>query len=651
MRARLIQLGWCLSAAVLGATEPARLTPAQRLEPARLQAVEADRARFARERVALLDLWSKEDYRAVLHVHAEDSDHTLGTREQVLVAARKTGVRVVMFTDHGGPLTNTWRGRREGVLFIAGSEESEGQLRFPPLTTAAGAVRDAELKFACHVEDHPDADLKGCVGMEICNRHTDQKLDRTMSEIVSRAAGDAELWKSLTNSFARWPDAVFAAGSDPRPELFGRWDRELRKRRFTGIAGNDAHQNVIVKGFNFDPYEVSFRHLTTHLLAPELTEESIRMALRRGHGYVAHDWLADPTGFAFGAMNNLGVFPMGDKAPMQGTTTVMGLTPVASHQKLIFEGRVIAETNGTNLTFKAKQRGAYRLEAWLTVGGEERPWIYSNPVYLEDHGLFDIPLPNGLETPEVAVKKDIAYAQGRPEDEPKQKLDLYIPPTRASASVPVFVFMHGGAWRFGDRALYPPVGHRFAREGILTVIPSYRLAPKSPWPAQAEDTAAAFAWTVRHIAEHGGDTNRIFIGGHSAGGHLTSLLACNDRFLKPYGLSSSLIKGVVSLSGVYNLDVGDAMTSVFGRERGVRRDASPLFFVQAPAPPFFVSYCEWDYPTLPAQAKIFHAALRQAGIASELFFTPRDNHIYEMISLTQENDETAKAVIQFILGH
>src|SRR6185503_285552 len=127
-------------------------------------------------------------------------------------------------------------------------------------------------------------------------------------------------------------------------------------------------------------------------------------------------------------------------------------------------------------------------------------------------------------------------------------------------------------------------------------IPSYRLAPKSPWPAQAEDTAAAFAWTVQHIAEHGGDTNRIFIGGHSAGGHLTSLLACNDRFLKPYGISSRVIRGVISLSGVYNLDVGDAMASVFGRERGVRRDASPLYFVQSPAPPFFVSYCEWDYP-------------------------------------------------------
>ena len=197
--------------------------------------------------------------------------------------------------------------------------------------------------------------------------------------------------------------------------------------------------------------------------------------------------------------------------------------------------------------------------------------------------------------------------------------------------------------------LYPPFGQRFAKEGIVTVIPSYRLAPKSPWPAQAEDTAAAFAWTVQHAAEFGGDTNRIFIGGHSAGGHLTSLITFNDRYLKPFGLSTKHIHGVISLSGVYNLEFGDAMASVFGTDHDVRRDASPQFFVKSPAPPFLVTYCEWDYPTLPGQAKLFHAALRRAGVASELVYTPNENHIMEMIAFTHDEDATAKRVVRFIL--
>jgi hypothetical protein len=127
---------------------------------------------------------------------------------------------------------------------------------------------------------------------------------------------------------------------------------------------------------------VSFRNLCTHILARELTEPEVRQALRDGHVYVSHDWLCDPTGFALGAVNNLGVFPMGDTAVMTGNTRVVGLTPLPAKLKLIHHGVVVQETAGTNLTFVPKEPGAYRLEAWLTVDGEDRPWIYSNPVYL-----------------------------------------------------------------------------------------------------------------------------------------------------------------------------------------------------------------------------------------------------------------------------
>jgi acetyl esterase/lipase len=634
-----------------GSNAPAlapRFTPVERLAPAHLAAVHAARQAWETQRVPAPEIWGLEDYRAVIHVHAEDSNHTRGTRAEVLAAAKKTGVRVVLLTDHRGPKPETWRGLRDGVLFLAGSEESDGRLRFPRFDEAGRVLADDELKFMCHVEERPDADLKGYAGLEIVNRHTDQKLDRRLEEFLAGAMTNAMAWQQLTNSLARWPDELFAAGCDYREVLVSKWDRELRHGRFTAIAGNDAHQNVVLNGVTFDPYEVSFRNLSTHILARELTEAEIRHALRQGQVYVAHDWLADPSGFLFGAVNNLGVFPMGASALMQGSTRIVGLTPIPARQRLIHNGQVIAETNGTNLTFRAKLPGAYRLEAWLEVAGEWRPWIYANPVYLEEQSLFNLPLPDATESPRVAVQKDIVYIDGLPEHLAKHKLDLYVPRGAAAAPAPVFLFVHGGAWRTGDRDLYPPVGQRFARDGIVTVVPSYRLAPKNPWPAQAEDAAAAFAWTVRHIAEHGGDTNRIFIGGHSAGGHLTSLLIFNDRYLKPFGLSASLVRGVISLSGVYNLDFGDAMAAVFGKDREVRRAASPLFGVRAPAPPFFVSYCEWDYPTLALQAQRFHAALLRAGVDAQLFFTPKDNHIYEMISLTRDDDETAQAIVRFI---
>ena len=106
---------------VLSVNAAEQLTPLQLLEPEHLKATHEARLRFARESQALPDLGVYEDFRAVIHIHADDSDHTRGSRQEVLDAAKKTGVRVVMFTDHHGPQRETWHGLRDGVLFIAGS--------------------------------------------------------------------------------------------------------------------------------------------------------------------------------------------------------------------------------------------------------------------------------------------------------------------------------------------------------------------------------------------------------------------------------------------------------------------------------------------------------------------------------------------------
>lgn len=625
------------------------LSPARRLEKSQLQATHDTVQRFARERIQWPELGALEDIRAVLHVHAQDADHTKGNREQVLAGAKKARVRAVFLTDHRGPRPETWHGVRDGVLFVAGSEDGDGKLRFPEFGPDHAPLAEGALKFITHIEERYDASPAGFTGMEIVNRHTDAILDRTLEQLLAEAAKDPAVWQELLEKAKAWPDEVFAAGCDYHPAILAKWDRELAGAQpFMGIGANDAHQNVILNGHTFDPYEVSFRNLSTHLLATNLSEAALRAALREGHGYVSHDWLCDPTSFAFGAVNNLGVFTMGDTVPMQGTTRLVALTPLPATLRLFRDGALLTTTNGTNLTFRAKKPGVYRLEAWLDVAGEPRPWIYANPVRLKETSLLDTPLPDMSTSPAVEVRKDLTYTEGRPEDAAKHKLDVYIPKERKLS--PVFLFLHGGAWRSGDRGLYPPLGQRFARDGILTVIPSYRLAPKIPWPAQAEDSAAALAWTVNHIGELGGDTNRIFLGGHSAGGHLSALLVFNRRYLEPHGINPELLAGVVALSGVYNLDIGDIESSVFGKERGLRQNASPLLYVRAPAPAFFVSYCEWDYATLPSQAKVFHAALRENGVASELFYTPKESHISEVIAMTHDEDPTGRAISRFILG-
>ena len=120
------------------AERPGRnFTTVERLDRAHLQAMHEARLKWEETRKNPLpnsretDTGIYSDYRAVIHVHAEDSKHTGGTRAEVLAAGKKAGVDVVMFSDHRGPKPETWSGLKDGVLFIPGSEDDDGKLRFP----------------------------------------------------------------------------------------------------------------------------------------------------------------------------------------------------------------------------------------------------------------------------------------------------------------------------------------------------------------------------------------------------------------------------------------------------------------------------------------------------------------------------------------
>jgi hypothetical protein len=305
-----------------------KFSTVERMEAAHLQAVHEARLKFDEARrnpppgTRRAETGIYNDYRAVIHVHAEDSNHTGGTRAEVLAAAKKVGVDVVLFSDHRGPKPETWRGVRDGVLFMAGSEE-EGLLRFPLFDSANEKIDREDLKFICHIEERWEAASEGFDGMEIYNRHTDTKDDSDFEKWFVQLVSDKERWKAFAELYKKFPDEVFGAGTDYWPEIFAKWDAETKKKPFTGIAANDAHQNQVFNGLMLDPYEVSFRNLSTHILARELSDAAIRQSLREGHAYVSHDWLCDPKGFGFVAVNNLGVFNMGDPVTVVGDDAVV----------------------------------------------------------------------------------------------------------------------------------------------------------------------------------------------------------------------------------------------------------------------------------------------------------------------------------------
>ena len=635
----------CISAVSAGDVAPG-LTPTQRLETEHFKAAHEARLRLADEREKSIKLVPVqgvyEDYRAVIGVHAgTDDPNALGE------AAKKAGVTVVMLTEPRDSRQEPWHGIHDGVLFLSSTEDNDGVLHFSMFGNEPGRLHWGELRFLPPLFDR--ADIAGFSGMQILRPDKDKE---NLREYLKNSMADPAVWRTLCENFTAYPDEFLAAHTSIPSAALQQWNRELQDRALAGIANSAVAQNLTLKGVNFDPYENGFRQLTTHVLARELTETAVCQALGAGHAYLAHDWLCDPTGFVFTAFNRFGIFPMGDAVPYPitgGTNQILAFSPVKARLKLIHNGKTVKETVGVKLSFDAPDTGAYRLEAWLSIDGEERPWVYSNPVYLQT--LTETALRTQTPTfdlsPNVTAQKDIVYAGGKPEDEPKHKLDLYRPKDKQGA--PVFFFIHGGAWKTGDRAMYVPLANFFASKGILTVVPSYRLAPKNAHPAQVEDAAAAFAWTVQHVAEYGGDPSRIYVGGHSAGGHLAALLVLDEKYLKIHGLSSKNIRGVAALSGVYNIvAIGDGLSFVFGKEKPGWKDASPLFHIGETAPPFLVSYCEWDYPTLPAQAREFYAALRTAGIGAKLIYVPHEDHISEMLAVPRDDDPTAKAVLELI---
>ena len=123
------------------------------------------------------------------------------------------------------------------------------------------------------------------------------------------------------------------------------------------------------------------------------------------------------------------------------------------------------------------------------------------------------------------------------------KLDIYFP--EGLTDFPTVIFFHGGGLTGGEK--YIP---RLLKEwGVAVVAPNYRLFPQAKAPAYIEDAADAVAWTFKHIAEYGGNPEKIYVCGHSAGGYLTLMLALATDYLQKRGIDADSVKGYVSFSG------------------------------------------------------------------------------------------------------
>lgn len=250
----------------------------------------------------------------------------------------------------------------------------------------------------------------------------------------------------------------------------------------------------------------------------------------------------------------------------------------------------------------------------------------------------------------MKLVEDVPYLSGEDFEGERHTLDLYLPDT--DAPFPILVFWHGGAWVGGSKSSVMGVGMAFVREGIGVVVPNYRLSPLASHPDHVRDAAAALAWTMEHIADYGGDPQRVMIGGHSAGAHLASLLALEPHYLDEVGVSINALDGVVALSGVFWIDdwIMNWAKGAFSAEEDKRRAASPYYQVatmEHPLP-FLLLISDSDYPQLIVESDAMYGALTRAQIPARLVMIPERDHYSLVGKIAREDDRAAATILTWM---
>ncbi len=217
-------------------------------------------------------------------------------------------------------------------------------------------------------------------------------------------------------------------------------------------------------------------------------------------------------------------------------------------------------------------------------------------------------LPASMDGGTVKVGDGVAYADGA-----RHKLDVYAPEARGAAA-PVVFFIYGGGWNRGERSDYQFVGRALAARGFVVVIADYRLVPEVRYPQFLEDSAKALRWVQDNIAQYGGDPNRLFLAGHSAGAYNAVMLSLDPSFLREYGVTMPVL-GVAALSGPYDFypfEYGE-VREAFGSAPNPQ-GTQPINLVTSDSPPMYLATGTTDPIVRMQNTERFAQKLKDNGV-------------------------------------
>ncbi len=189
---------------------------------------------------------------------------------------------------------------------------------------------------------------------------------------------------------------------------------------------------------------------------------------------------------------------------------------------------------------------------------------------------------------------------------PKQELNIFCP-EKSSELKDVFVFIHGGSWKSGSKSGYNFLGKHMANKNVVCVIIDYPLIPLANYNEMAMDAALAVKWVKLHIEQYGGNSNKIFVSGHSAGGHLSALISVRDEYFDTIGIANP-IKGAILIDAagvnmygylkIEKFKPDHYFYKVFTSNEENWKKASPLYHLHQGMPPMLIYSGSKSYPSI-----------------------------------------------------
>ena len=240
----------------------------------------------------------------------------------------------------------------------------------------------------------------------------------------------------------------------------------------------------------------------------------------------------------------------------------------------------------------------------------------------------------------LACTLDVRYGPGE-----KETLDIF--PADAP-NAPVHLFIHGGYWRAMDKSDYSFIADVFQPAGATTVLVNYDLCPDVTLDTIVAQTMRAIAWTWRNIGDHGGDPDRLYVSGNSAGGHLTAMALARDWTAE--GLPADIVKGAVPITGVHDCEpVPDITVNELVRlDREGARRLSPLRNPPRRALPVLVAVGGAEPPLWIRMSKDYAALCREHGLDCEYMELPGHDHFDVSRAVGDAGSPLAQAMLRMM---